>query len=92
MGTKAAPILSEADQKRLQGVPSIEETHDGREKGPSTRLKDKDQPIGDTQTNDKLSTLIKKVEMTTTKAMTETAQQIAEAHIRGGGPVDENPM
>ena len=37
LGTKEAPILSEEDQKRLQGVPSIEETHDGQEEGPSTR-------------------------------------------------------
>ena len=37
LGTKEAPILSEEDQKRLQGVPSIEETYDGQEEGPSTR-------------------------------------------------------
>ena len=92
LGTKAAPILSEVDQRRLQGVPSIEETHDGWEEGPSTRLKDEDQPIGDTWTDDELSTLIERVEMTTTEVATETAQQIAEAHIRGGGPADENPM
>ena len=92
LGTKAAPILSEADQKRLQGVLSIEKTHNGREEGLSTRLRDKDQPIGDARTVDELSTLIEKVEMTTTEAMTKTAQQTVEAHIREGGPIDENPM
>lgn len=30
--------------------------------------------------------------MTTTKTMTEATQQIVKAHIRGGGPVEENPM
>ena len=37
LGTKKAPILSEEDQKCLQGVPSIEEIRDGQEEGPSTR-------------------------------------------------------
>ena len=30
--------------------------------------------------------------MTTTATMTKAAQQAAEAYIRGGGPIDENPM
>ena len=89
------------DQKRLQGVPSIEETYDGQEEGPSTNRRAahqtllgdaEDQPVEDARTDDKLSTLIEKVEMTTTEVMTETAQQTVEAHIRGGGPTDENPM
>ena len=107
LGTKIVPILSEVDQKCLQGVPSIEETHDGQEEGPSTRrggfldqeainhilLRDtEDQPIGDMQTDDKLSTLIRKVEITITETITETAQQTVEAHIRGGEPANENPM
>ena len=77
LGTKEAPILSEKDQRRLQGVPSIEKTHDGQEEGPSTRtggfldqevidrlLEVGDQPIGSAQDDDKLSNLIGKVEMT----------------------------
>ena len=36
LGTKAAPILSDKDQRCLKGVPSIEETNDGQEKEPST--------------------------------------------------------
>ena len=38
---------------------------------------------------DKLFTPIEKVEMTTTKTMTEAAQT-TEAYVRGGGPADEN--
>ena len=107
LGTKTAPILSEVDQKRLQGVPSIEETHDGQEEGLSTRIgglldqeafnqilhgNTKDQPVGDTHTNNELSTLIGKVKMTTTETMTKATQQLVKAHIRGGGPIDENPI
>ena len=106
-GTKTAPILSEIDQKCLQGVLSIKETHNGQEEGPSTRrggfldqeaincilLGDtEDQPVGDACTDDELSTLIGKVETTTTKTMTKTTQQTVEAHIREGGLADENPM
>ena len=36
LGTKEAPILSEEDQQRLQGVPSIEETNDSQEERPNT--------------------------------------------------------
>ena len=101
LGTKTAPILSETDQKRLQGVPSIEENYDGQEEGPSTSRRAahqtllgdaEDQPVRDARTDDELSMLIEKVEMTTTEVMTETAQQTVEAHIRGGGPTNENPM
>ena len=41
--------------------------------------------------DDELSTLIEKVEMTTTETITEAAQT-TEAYVRGGGPADENPM
>ena len=41
--------------------------------------------------DDELSTLIEKVEMTTTETMTE-ATQTTEAYVRGEGPTDENPM
>ena len=41
--------------------------------------------------DEELSTLIKKVDMTTTETMTKTAQTI-EAYARGGGPAEENPM
>ena len=107
LGTKTTPILSETDQKRLQGVPSIKKTNDDQEEEPSTRREGfldqeaincillgdaEDQHIGDACTNDELLTLIGKVEMTITKTMTETAQQAAEAHIKGGGPTDENPI
>ena len=34
------PILSEVDQRRLQGVPRIEETNEGQEEGPSTQLQE----------------------------------------------------
>ena len=34
LGTKTAPILLEVDQRRLQGVPSTEETQDGQEERP----------------------------------------------------------
>ena len=34
MGTKATPILSEVDQRHLQGVLSTEETQDGQEERP----------------------------------------------------------
>ena len=51
-----------------------------------------DQLLGDTWTDDKLSTLIGKVEMTTTKTITEATQQMVEAHIKREGPADENPM
>ena len=37
LGTKEAPILSEEDQKCLQGVPKIEETHNSQEEGPSIK-------------------------------------------------------
>ena len=37
LGTKEAPILSEEDQKCLQGVPITEETHNGQEERPNTQ-------------------------------------------------------
>ena len=40
---------------------------------------------------DELSTLIEKVEMTTTETIIEAAQT-TEAYVRERGPVDENPM
>ena len=105
LGTKEAPILSEEDQKHLQGVPSIEETHNGQEEGPSTRrggfldqevidqlLEAGDQAVGSAQDDDELSNLIGKVEMTTTKTMTEIAQRTTKAYLKGGEPVEENPM
>lgn len=107
MGTKAAPILSKADQKCLQGVSSTEETNDGQEEGPSTRgsgflnqeifdqilnRETEDQLIGDARTNNELSTLIEKVKMAATETMTEATQYIVEAYIREGGPANENPM
>ena len=107
LGTKTAPILSEVDQKCLQGISSTEETNDSQEEGPSMRrggFRDQealnqilrgdaeDQPIENKCTDDELSTLIGKVEMTTTETMTKATQQIVKAHIREGGPVDENPM
>ena len=104
LGTKEAPILSEEDQRRLQGVPSIEETHNGQEEGPSTRrggfldqevidrlLEAGDQTIGSAQDDNEMSNLVAKVEMTTTETMTEAAQ-MTEAYLRGGGPVEGNPM
>ena len=121
LGTKTAPILSEVDQRRLQGVPSTEETQDGqeerpqKEKAPEITKTDNDQGEGtstrilgllDQETlrrvlhgdlekeiriDDELSTLIEKVEMTTTETMTKAAQT-TEAYVRGGGPADENPM
>ena len=39
LGTKAAPILSEEDQKCLKEVPSIEQTSNGQEEGPSMQRK-----------------------------------------------------
>ena len=76
------PILSEADQRHLQRVPSIEETHDGQEKGPNTRILGfLDQETikrilhgdikEDISIDEELLTLIEKVEMTTTKTMIE---------------------
>ena len=110
LGTKETPALSEEDQRRLQGVPSTEETHNGQEerlntrKAPEIKEAYNDQKEGsstrilgfldqetfkrvlhrdveeDTHIDDELSTLIKKVEMTTTATMTEAAQQTAEAY------------
>ena len=37
LGTKTTPILSETDQRCLQGVPRIEETNEGQEEGPRTQ-------------------------------------------------------
>ena len=51
-----------------------------------------DQPIGSAQDNDELSNLIGKVEMTTTETITESAQRTTEVYLRGGGPVEKNPM
>ena len=96
LGTKEAPILSEEDQKCLQGVPSIEETHDGQEEGLSIRrggfldqevidrlLEADDQPVGSAQDDDKLSNLIGKVEMTTTETMTETLNERRKLTLEG---------
>ena len=121
MGTGTAPILSEADQKRLQEFPSTEETQDGQEerpqkgKAPGITEADDDQGEGtstrilelldqetlrrvlhgdlekESRIEDELSTLIEKVEMTTTETMNEAAQT-TEAYVRGGGPAKENPM
>ena len=100
LGTKAKPILKEEDRRRIEGVPAIEETNDGYEAGPSRRTivqedtEDvEDQPIGDAQLDDDLSTLIG-AKMTTTETTTATmTQQTVEALMRGGGPVQEdNPM
>ena len=52
LGTKNAPILSEVDQRRLQGVPSTEETQDGHKerlqkgKAPGITEADDDQGEG----------------------------------------------
>ena len=121
LGTKATPILSEEDQRRLQGVPSIEETQEGQQerpqkgKAPGITEANDDQGEGtstrilglldqetlkrvlhgdldkETRIDDELSTLIEKVDMTTTETMTKAAQT-TEAYARGGGPADENPM
>ena len=102
LGTKSKPALQEEDRKRIEKVPTIDETSDGHKAGPSRRTivqeepEDEgaeDQPIGDTQLDDDLSTLIG-AKMTTTETTTATmTQQTLEALIRGGGPVQEdNPM
>ena len=113
LGTKTTPILSEVDQRHLQGVPSTEETQVGqeerlqKEKAPEITEADNDQGEGtstrilglldqetlrrvlhgdlekESRIEDELSTLIEKVEMTTTKTMIETAQT-TEAYVRGG--------
>ena len=38
LGMKTMPILSEVDQRRLQGVPRVEETNEGQEERPSMQL------------------------------------------------------
>ena len=118
---ETTPILLEVDQRRLQGVPSTEETQDGqeerpqKEEAPGITEADDDQEEGtstrilglldqetlrrvlhgdlekENRIEDELSTLIEKVEMTTTETMTEAAQT-TEAYVRGGGPTEENPM
>ena len=92
MGTKLTPILQEEDRKRIEKVPTIDETSDGHGARPSRQmivqedLEDtEDQPIGDTKVDDDLSTLIS-VQMTTTETATMT-QHMVEALLRGGGPV-----
>ena len=97
------PILSEEDQRCLQGVSRTEGTHDGQEERPNTGKAPEsteaynDQKEGtstrilgfldqetfrrvlygdieeDTYIDNELSTLIEKVEMTTTTTMTEAA-------------------
>ena len=100
LGTKAKPILLEEDRKRIDKVPAINETSDRHKARPSRHTivqedsKDaEDQPIGDAKIDDDLSTLIG-AQMTTTETATATmTQQIVEALMRGGGPVQEdNPM
>ena len=100
LGTKAKPILQEEDHKRIEKVLAIDETSDGHRAGPSRRPivqeepeDGEDQPIGDTKTDDNLSTLIS-AKMTTIETTTATmTQQMVEALMRGGGPVQEdNPM
>ena len=100
LGTKAKPILQEEDRRRIEKVPAVEETSDRHETGPSRRTivqedteDAEDQPIGDAQLDDDLSTLIG-AKMTTTETTTATmTQQMVEALMRGGGPAQEdNPM
>ena len=100
LGTKSKPALQEEDRKRIEKVPAIDETSDGHEAGPSRQTivqedteDTEDQPIGDAQLDDDLSTLIG-AKMTTTETATATmTHQTLEALIRGGGPVQEdNPM
>ena len=100
LGTKAKPILFEEDRKRIEKVPTIDETSDGHEAGPSRRTivredseDAEDQPIEDAKIDDDLSTLIG-AQMTTTETATATmTQQTVKALMRGGGPVQEdNPM
>ena len=78
----------------------IDKTSDRHEAGPSRQTivqedteDAEDQPIGDAQLDDDLSTLIG-AKMTTTETATATmTQQTVEALMRGGGPVQEdNPM
>ena len=78
----------------------VEETSDGHEAGPSRRTivqedteDAEDQPIGDAQLDDDLSTLIGAKMTTTETATAMITQQTVEALMRGGGPVQEdNPM
>ena len=99
LGTKAKPILQEEDRRQIEGVPTVEETSDGHEAGPSRRTivqedteDTEDQPIGDTKIDDDLSTLIG-AKMTTTETATATmTQQTVEALMRGGGPVQEDNL
>ena len=51
-----------------------------------------DLPIEEVNTDDKLLILIGGVQITTTETMTVATQQVVEAYIRRGGPVDKNPM
>ena len=97
---KSKPALQEEDRKRIEKVTAIDETSDGHEAGPSRRTivqedteDTEDQPIGDAQLDDNLSILIG-AKMTTTETATATmTQQMLEALIRGGGPIQEdNPM
>ena len=123
LGTKTTPIPAEVDQRRLQGVPRIEETNKGQKEGPSTQLQEDPEAeetnsgqerepstriLGfldqetfrrvlhgnveeDARIDEELSTLIEKVEVTTTKMMSE-ATQTTKAHDRGGGSASANPM
>ena len=99
LGAKAKPILFEEDHKRIEKVPAIDETSDGHEAEPSRHIivqedteDAEDQPIGDAQLDDDLSTLIG-AKMTTTETATATmTQQTVEALMRGGGPVQEDNL
>ena len=100
LGTKAKPILQEEDHKRIEKVPTIDETSDGHRAGPSRHPivqeepeDNKDQPIGDAKIDDDLSTLIGAKMTTTETATAMMTQQMVEALMRGGGPAQEdNPM
>ena len=104
-GVPSTEETQDGQEERLNTgkAPEIAKADDDQEEGTSTRiLSFLDQETlkrvlhrdleEDTCINNELSTLIEKVEMTTTATVTKAAQQTAEAYIREGGPIDENPM